>query len=559
MRVQMHSTDFSKCAAEENQLHICQYLLGQATWPDHAAVLNHALGRYMDSYGWSISRHRIIEAYRLFTGVPEFDFGIENIEQGLSCEWLNNCRVPLIPDFVSRWMPFDADSTCIQTRFEVAMQLGIVTTTSTFLECVGMQASNPKLACLRTKHKGRTVLHYVARRLWDLRLLGFSEQAMEEWVDLGVAVLKNGANPSSIAKEIISYNLDGYEKTLPRVEWSLTPLLDFMNVSDWDLICDTKGKLLDSIRLIQIWAEMMQKAGIDLCQYGAKEREIWKCLPEKTYGSRCRPWRATWTVSELVYGSTPEQWGFKVQNREQLFVQTFERGRLPGEFPEDRDVLPRKITWKPTLKEMDEGPWEKKECLQVPSQSVDLRDILSSLEYKEAFTELLETTQDDNGAISMMQYRASREKLRRSRSHSQPPPTCLRTMAFSHNFRDAFARPGWFPDYHKSPFDSKWSFHCCNGASSMDLTARSCVEGSADGPSSVQGSWAWENDSFLAEIANCQDGRIIWHNKDLKHTGTADCPWNCGVVKLERLNVPEALRWYHPEVISARYEQYRVR
>lgn len=420
-------------------------------------------------------------------------------------------------------------------------------TTSEFLKCLETQASDPRLAQLRTKHSGRSVLHYVASRLQDSH---FSEKATDDWMQLGVAVLKNGINPSSTAK-VAQSAWSHQDMTNPELLWCLTPLLESAKVSNWDLLIDREWTLRKTLEIIQIWAGMVQQAGIDLCKYGTKEREAWKTLPK----ADCNCWPYGWTVSELVFGSTPEQWSFKVRDPYAADRWIWELGRLPGCFPEDRDVLPTKIIWAPSPKEKTEGPWVQKKPLLIPSQSVDLRDVISGFEHRDAPIEPFKIVQDDTGAVSIIQHRVSRGKTQRPRSHSQPPPIGLLSSTTRYDLvRYIGIEKPWLPTFHKSLVDFKWCFSFCIDEFE-DM--RRCVE-SAAGPSAVQDSKFWLLRSYLAEISVCQDG-IPGNRAGLRHTGTADCPWNCKAVNLEKLNVPKALRFYHPMRRSGWYKEYRVR
>lgn len=546
-------TNYSnKCAAGGNQLHICQFLLEEATWPDHSTVLNYSLGRCAHAFSFNWPRWQegqtVKAYYQLFLEALEFDLDIEALEEEPSPAWLNRCKDPRILDLILQKIPREILSGSIEARFELAMKRTDFPTTSEFLKCLGMQASDPRLAHLRTKHSGRSVLHYVASRLRDSY---FSEKATNDWAGLGVAVMKNGANPSSIAK-VAQSAWSHQEAANHEFRWYLTPLLESANVSNWGLGTGKELALRENLKTIQIWPGMVQQAGIDLCKYGANEREAWKTLPKEDPSCQLHQW----TVSELVCGPTPEQWSFKVRDPHTANRWIWELGKLPGCFPEDQDALPTRIIWAPSPDEESEGPWVRKEPLLIPSQSVDLRDVISGLEHRDASIEPFEIVQDDTGAVSIMQYRASREKTQRRRSHSQPPPIGLRStttrydlVRYGHNIK----KP-WLYGFHKSLVDFKWCL-CCRFDKSQDM--RRCVE-SASGPSAFQGSVYWLLRSYLAEISDCQDGEPR-NRAGLRHTGTADCPWNCKAVNLEGMNVPKALRFHHPRRRSARYEKYRVR
>lgn len=431
---------------------------------------------------------------------------------------------------------------------------------SEFLKCLGTHASGPELACLRTKYSERSVLHYIARRLRDLVYIHSQKQAVNEWVEFGVAVLKSGADPSSVAKRQINHSLAYWQTRFIMPQWDLTPLLDAVHVSNWDMVFGDGWWVRDILKIIRIWAGMVQQAGIDLCQYGAKESEVWKSLPKPKPGTLI----TKWTLSELVYGPTPEQWSLKVLRRDwgisPLGLQIYELKRVPGSFPKSH-VLPTKIIWRPTPKEQAEGPWVIMGHWPVPSQPIDLREAVSSLEFREPFIEIIEDIQDDHGHISIMQYRArAKGRAQRSRSHSQPPPLSLRAGSLFGDYRQRYKgfEREWFSKYRCS-VTSKLELQpcCCSGNGSL-FDPRSCVKGGANGPSSVQESKRWEYFSFLADIALCQDNHPNPMRRIRKgHTGAADCPWNCRAVNLDELNVPKTMEPYHP-MAYCRYEEYKV-
>lgn len=546
-------TDNYKCAAQYHQMHICQYLLNQGTWPDQTAVLGYALSRYIISDREGLKS----EPYRLFIQAPGFDVQIDSLGEEPSQEWLNGVKNTRSLDIILQNIPSGVISGFIENRFEVAMQLGISSTTSGFLTCLGVQASDPRLPYLRTKRLGRSVLHYVAHNLWTATVREDPDQSINDWVSLGVSVLRNGADPLSIAREKTASWLAYQAARINKTEWYLTPLLDCVNASNWE-IRGSATTLRQALKALRTWTSMVQQAGIDLCQYGAKEREVWKSLSKAKWGSL---W-GLYTVVDLVYGSIPEQWSLKVirvRNTEDR--RLFELTRLPGCFPKEHDIIPTTIIWTPTLEEQAEGLWVGRKPLAIPSQPVDLQTLISHLEYREPVIELVNAVQDDNGVISVMQYRASKKKNRRSRSLSQPPPIGQRAGTRFDANSDPYSVPKWCPRCHNCAFDFKWGFRCCQADKEYPhhtILPRRCVQGVADGITSVQESMKWEIHSYLAEIAECQDNEYRRTRKGIRHTGTADCPWNCRGVDLARLKVPKPLLPYHPARRSLLYDKYRA-
>lgn len=451
MRIQYCFTDYPghsiKRAAEYNQLHICQFLLnatGGAIWPDYSAVLENALGRYA-----FMNRGPSLEAYRLFMEAPGFDLQVDSFDQGHFHEWLVRYRDPATLNFILQKIPREILSNSIQTRFEIAMQVGITSTAFGFLQCMGLPASDPRLALLRTSFSGRKVLHCIVRHLAHP---GCTEQEADNWVRLGVAVLRNGADPCVVAKSQIYHGYVYEEARNPSPKREVTPLLERVGILDRSSpLHRSRWWLRTTLKALRIWAGMVQQAGIDLCQYGAQEREVRATLLPKAQSS-C--WFAG-CVPELIYGSTPEQWSLQVPMTGEIRI--FEFSTLPGSFPSERKYLPTTILWTPTSEEMTEGPWIAKESLRVGFQSVDMRDLIPVIEEdmgldtgcQDMFREHVNGFQDDNGPVCMMQYRAARERRTRRRSHSQPPPICRRAEEGQYG-------PVWLPRYHQCPYDSKW-------------------------------------------------------------------------------------------------------
>lgn len=356
-------------------------------------------------------------------------------------------------------------------------------------------------------------MYYVARRLGETVDAGCLMQAAIDWMQLGVAVLKNGADPSSIAKLELGYSSTICLGRFDWLEWELTPLLHCIDVWNWSVVFGSLWSLKSILKRIRIWAGMMQQAGIDLCQYGAQEREVWTNLPKAQPSWRlddCTPWQS-WIVSGLVYGSTPEQWSLRVQSSMTDKCQVFELGSLPGSFPSTRKYLPTTIIWKPTFKEDIEGPWLVKESSPIRPHSIDLRELISVVkreqEQNDVYVKHVNRIQNDHGPVCMMQYQAMRERPTRRRSHSQPAPISLHANSrYIFATRRTASRRSWIPPYHKCPHDSKWGFWC--GCSLQwfyywSPALSGCVEGILDGLFSVQESRKWQYRSFLAEISKC--------------------------------------------------------
>ena len=276
---------------------------------------------------------------------------------------------------------------------------------------------------------------------------------------------------------------------------------------------------------------MIQAGGIELCEYGNKENQIWKDIGIKIPGRWAR-------AEQIVYGPTPSDWSIIIRHVHHIPI--YKLHSLPGAFIENCSA-PTTIMWPRTREEEDEGRWERVETKRVLSEPVDVRYINARL--TEPFTELVESAQDDSGVVMLMQYRASRTRSSASRSHSQPSSIRRREAAYQ-KVRYSHRHP-WLNLYHLCPFNSQWQFGYNRGES---FGLRSCIKDTSHGRSSVQESWSWWHSSFLADISQCQgqDPYFSESSKSLRHTAARDCPQKCSQVHLNRLQVPASLRRFHP-------------
>ena len=237
--------------------------------------------------------------YRLFLEAPGFDADLDNAM--LHYDWLYYCaniqclEVILqirFPNFY--YLP-------VEERFALAVRVGL-RSPSDFLKCVGLGQSDQRLASL-VSSTGTSVLHYIARRLWSMQYRNYFPNGSRKLLDFGVSVLKNGANPSTIAQWQFK----------PRIEfsvWRSTPFLDRVGIWDWKIGVDAMSELLSTLESIRTWTEMIQQAGLDLCDYGAKEMQAWKSIGLQdhcNYDQGAGSFQGSSSkVGQLVYGSTPE-------------------------------------------------------------------------------------------------------------------------------------------------------------------------------------------------------------------------------------------------------------
>jgi hypothetical protein len=552
-------------AARHGQFEVCRYLLDQIVWPDHAAVLNRALSWV----AYSNDPKNAVDMYRLFLQAPSFDADLEDTERVY--EWLRLCPDTQCLGLILENLHPRFFSLPVEARFDLAVRVGLADAhfrasddgadieQPSFLRCIGLRQSDQRLASLRSS-SGTSVLHYIAR-LWYVELDRSPKDEVQGWLDLGQNVLKNGADPSCLARRRVNLGLCDINPhfSYRREEgWQSTPLMDVLDMQYWGIPRDSTYWRGIMLKTIQIWAGMLQQAGLDLCDYGDKESQVWKSLGIENYSRIDQadyPLHYQARVGKLIYGSTPTDWSLMI--RWPISISIFRLHPPPGAFPKKHN-LPTTIIWPPTDEEKNEGPWEIAEERRLQTKHSDLRDVV--VESKEPFEELVDGVQDDLGVIMLMHYRASRPRGSASRSHSQPRNMDHREVAYG-EMRNSRRRHDWLGTYHRCPFDSQWRlgfiWRDIHEAHRHDYCEdpRSCAEGISNERHSVQESWRWRRHSYLGHIAMCQDNEKKydwgWRGlpRSMRHTATHNCAQGCSKVYLDRIQVPEELRHFHPRRI----------
>ncbi|KAF2228420.1 hypothetical protein EV356DRAFT_514199 [Viridothelium virens] len=309
--------------------------------------------------------------------------------------------------------------------------------------------------------------------------------------------------------------------------------------------------LSTTIHAIRLWTEMLERAGLKLSEYGARESTLWEalgvnCLSMSDSGDL--DWSPRIKVEQLVYGSKSVDWSLKISRFRKFPV--FELCQMPGALPA-HSYLPDKLIWLPTRNEDHEGCWAVAESKMLAHEASDLREMVFNS--GEPFTELVDKVQDDHSVIMQMQYRASYTRKPRKRANSQPP--CLRRREVAYNEELWSHNRLWLPSFHLCPFDSKWNFGCVSfldeNYTSQEafqentlrnvFHIRSCVNGVRGQCSSVQESDSWQRYSFLALITECQAIKGNWKFPRkaacIRRTVTGSCPVDCGKAYMDRHHI----------------------
>ena len=193
--------------------------------------------------------------YRLFITDPDFD---AVLDESSSPSWLGRCYYAESLELILHNQALDFDLRPLQAKFELALKLTRLPA-ALFLRCLGVHATDRRLASLQSS-SGMTVLHCIGQRFRTVPWLSQGSEELREWVHVGSSVLKHGADLFGITTG------DGL--------WRKTPLLGWLCSGQWNLNLgfDT------TLKRLHLWAKMLQEADIDLCEYGARENEVWKSL-----------------------------------------------------------------------------------------------------------------------------------------------------------------------------------------------------------------------------------------------------------------------------------------
>lgn len=481
--------------------------------------------------------------FRLFMNDPDFD---ADLTEGLRTRWLYYCGKQECLQIIMQSQDVDYISLSLQQRFELASRLPYLSIDS-FLWFLGLQSTDPRLASLKT-NSGVTVLDYVGFRM---RWLGTYDE-LRECTDLGTIALLYGADPCSRSYTRVQH-----------ADWELPledanapcPLHDLCEVLQKTPLLNWLGDMPRNFyspkeRLVKIrrWADMLQSAKIDLRECGAKEAAIWESLgyldPRENFY-----FQGYLTAVELIYGAMPEDWSLRISHS--WTIKEYRLQPPPGAFNLQSQVPPS-IIWEPAEEETDEGPWTVVDNQIQFSRTWDIRYLDNYP--PDPFEELVDRCQDDYSVIMLMEYRASRSRHASSRSHSQPP--CLRRREMAYYTQHQSLTHPWMPVYHLCPADLRWKFQCAPKSEREVILeyalvfdvfdVRSCVKDSHIEHWSSQSRWGWRDRSFLAHITRCQDSRA-YSGLRSGHHDRCPAPQACEKLHIDRLNVPEDLRAYHPQ------------
>ncbi|KAI9148938.1 hypothetical protein HJFPF1_10982 [Paramyrothecium foliicola] len=362
-------------AARAGQVEMCRYLLRETTWPDSPVVLSRALGGFTDLPFQQEIKNAM---YRLFFEQDEFDADLDHYSRR---EWIIRCRGTECLEILSRNIILGFEAQTVATRFELSSRLQYANRND-FLRLSGLRLLDPRLVA-QSNSNGTTALHRVARAIRELSSRKQHHEELDQWLELGKVLLRNGADPHKIANgRDIDWLLLSQEsretfvensKSGSRLDGGFTPLLECIGSRNCYLWWNQRQDIELALLRLQTWAKMVVDSGCDLLKYGVMEKQMWKLLLTH-YRTSC-PGRGNTTEIDLKFGKTPAEWSLETCYSYRTDLYAIQKP--PGSYPEE-PRLPTMIPWAPSTSEKLEGPWSVIKPKSVSSSRVkDLRDLLN--------------------------------------------------------------------------------------------------------------------------------------------------------------------------------------
>jgi hypothetical protein len=369
--------------------------------------------------------------------------------------------------------------------------------------------------------KDGSPLHHVAEAFSDFGDDRADNVIVEEWLQLGVGIIRNGADLFSTK------------------QWGRTPLLVILQRSPWE------GSPHSSIRRrLQRWNDMLRRADVDLEWYCAKETETWKNDGFARQFPLCSS--SAWLVKLQFCHET--QSCIPVF-RDEFIIPVMRLRLVPGSFVGSQYPI-ETICWGVLSKEEEEeGHWSRAGSVVIRSSHT--YDYDPQQEPCSWYNKLINCTQDDNGTLLRM-TRSPRNSNRSSKRASSQPPSQRRTRQGEQLLFSSRTHT-WLPPYHYCHVRYTWTVSChyrrlddwadfC-----MSNEPRLCVYQNNDDDI---GTCPFEDTNFLDEVRQCKTTQHGYVNPDhhplVRHSHQIGCPQGCDQVDLEKLAKPRGLQHWHP-------------
>jgi hypothetical protein len=367
--------------------------------------------------------------------------------------------------------------------------------------------------------KDGSALHHVAEAFSDFGDDRADNVIVEEWLQLGVGIIRNGADLFSVKK------------------WGRTPLLVILQRPFWEGSPHSRIR-----RRLQRWNDMLRRADVDLEWYCAKETETWKNDGFARQFPLCSS--SAWLVKLQFCHAT--QSCIPVF-RDEFTIPVMRLRLVPGSFVGSQYPI-ETICWGVLSKEEEEeGHWSRAGSVVIRSSHT--YDYDPQQEHCSWYNKLIDCTQDDNGTFLRM-TRSPRNSNRSSKRASSQPPSQHRTRQGEQLLFSSRTHT-WLPPYHYCHVRCTWTVSCHHrrldywtGPSSSN-EPRLCVyqKDNDDNENYLEGR------NFLGEIRDCKFLRHRFGDPlhpILRHSHRIGCPQGCDQVDLKKLAKPRDLQRWHP-------------
>jgi hypothetical protein len=254
-------------------------------------------------------------------------------------------------------------------------------TAAVYMAKIGLSIPEPAVVQFPEPVTG-SALHHVAEAFGEFGEFGddgADKVIIEEWIQLGVDIIQNGADLVSAKKSYGSSYLTPFLVVLEKPSFQRSPFSRLR-------------------RPLQRWNDMLRRANVDLEWYCARESETWKTLCTDLAFWRLRSFTCTTRLAKLRFCR-------ETQSCIPVFVNdgvvpVMRQRLVPGSFAGSQYPI-ETICWESlSNEEEEEGHWSR--CERLSIRSSHTYDYDPKQEPYGWYNEHIDCTQDDNGTLLQM-------------------------------------------------------------------------------------------------------------------------------------------------------------
>lgn len=347
-------------------------------------------------------------------------------------------------------LPVPLRTLSFDTRFDCAMHMdNDEALPGEFLKICGLREITPALAASEIE-VGWTALHFAAQAIsfrWR------NGKPLDGWPGVAKRLIELGAN---------------LHHTGPR-QWA-TPLLAILCWNTYESM-----SLEVALELLRYWVTLVEGAGKDIVQYGAREASLCQEV-RATQWEVMRLW-SEYSICGIHYDAVPAQWSILLWPIGK--VPLYRHIYVPGSWQDEH--VPEFLCWQPDENEWASGtwrPWERKPKMITKDMNGDVNTLvligkIHNIEtvidktQPSAFEIAVADTQDDHGILALLISRSRTTTGFGRRSSSAPPSLNGRSRAYHKPNRLTHHKPRselrMYPrldEYHLCPADGLHRFRC---------------------------------------------------------------------------------------------------